>query len=393
MSLVGLLLAAWLVPASPALPSPAPNGTSPAPLGAPTPLPAPAGATAAAGPVLTAGQQVMLETLVASARERLGIPGLTIALARSTAPELAFARGFGWADLENEVPARELTAYRLASLSKPVTAVAVLQLAEQGRLDLDAPIQRYVPAWPAKAWSPSARQLLAHQGGVRHVADHEWGLTRHFRSVTEALEVFKDDALLFEPGTRVLYSTYGYCLLGAAVENASGAAYMDYLRAAVFKPGGLLDTRDDDGHALIALRAQGYRREAGVLLNSSLADTSNKVPAGGLIGTAPDLARFGAALLGGRLLQAETWRALSTPQRLRNGRLTEFGLGFRASRQGQDLEIWHQGGQPRVSTLLYLLPRRGWSLALLSNLEGIGMALLDLAREIGARLELSEAPS
>jgi CubicO group peptidase (beta-lactamase class C family) len=343
--------------------------------------------------VLSPSQQATLEALVGAARERLGIPGLTVALARAAAPEIAFARGFGWADLENEVPARELTSYRLASLSKPITAVAVMQLAEQGRLDLDAPIQRYVPAWPAKAWPVSARQLLAHQGGVRHVAEHEWGLTRHFRGVSEALEVFKDDALLYEPGTRVLYSTYGYCLLGAAVEGASTATYMDYLRAAIFKPAGLLDTRDDDVQALIALRAQGYRREGGLLMNSSLADTSNKIPAGGLIGTAPDLARFGAALLGGRLLQANAWRAMSTPQRLRNGRATDFGLGFRLSRHAGEQEVWHQGGQPRVSTLLYLLPRRGWSLAVLSNLEGLGMPLLELAREIGAGLERLEALS
>lgn len=335
----------------------------------------------------------MLESLVTAARERLGIPGLTVAFARVSTPEIAFARGFGWADLENEVPARELTSYRLASVSKPITAIAVLQLAEQGRLDLDAPIQRYVPAWPTKAWPVCARQLLAHQGGVRHVAEHEWGLTRHFRAIGEALEIFKDDPLLFEPGTRVLYSTYGYCLLGAAIEGASGSSYLDYVRAAILKPAGMTDTRDDDVQVLIALRAQGYRREGGVLLNSSLADTSNKVPAGGLLGTAPDVARFGAALLATRLVQPDAWRALSTPQRLRNGRVTDFGLGFRLSRHGRDLEVWHQGGQPRVSTLLYLLPRRGWSLALLSNLEGIGMPLLDLAREISARLELSESPS
>src|SRR5687768_15668376 len=103
---------------------------------------------------------------------RLGIPGLTAALVLKG--ELVWSGGFGTADIENQLPARPETVYRLASVSKPITAAAVLQLAERGKLDLDAPIQKYVPAFPDKGLPITVRQLLAHQGGIRHVSQEEW---------------------------------------------------------------------------------------------------------------------------------------------------------------------------------------------------------------------------
>ncbi len=351
----------------------------------PAETPAPAQADVPPPPLppgLSEARLIAVENAIAAGMVRLGIPGLSAAIAHARAPEVVWSRGYGLADVENDVPASAATVYRLASLSKPLTAIAVLQLAEQRRLDLDAPIQRYAPAFPDKPWPLSARQLLCHQGGVRHVADDEWNSTRHYGSVGAALDVFKDDALLFQPGTRALYSTYGYNLLGAAVEGASGQSYLDYLREAVLQPAGAEVIRDDNAFDLIRHRAQGYRRERGELRNAMLADTSNKIPGGGLCGCASDMARVGAALLAGGLLKPASVKALFEPQRLTGGRATEYTLGFRATQRRGRREIWHHGGQPRVSNLFYLAPERGLVVVLLCNLESVAPGLLDLAREL-----------
>ena len=312
---------------------------------------------------------------------RLGIPGLSLAVAESG--EVRHEAGFGFADVENEVPARPETVYRLASVSKPITAAAVLRLAEEGRLDLDAPVSRYCPDFPDKAWPVTARQLLSHQGGVRHYRPDEQPITRRFTSLAEGLALFRDDPLVHEPGTKVLYSTYGYTLLGCAAAGAAGRPFMALLQDAVFAPAGMTATRVDDVRGLIPNRAQGYVRDGeGELLNSALADMTYKVPGGGLSSTAPDVARFGTALVSGRLLSADTLTQMLTRQKTRNGRVTGFGLGLALGSRGGRREAWHTGGQERVSTVIYLQPDSGLAVAILTNLEKVQPRVLDLARRV-----------
>ncbi len=318
---------------------------------------------------------------IAEEMTQRGIPGLSVAVGE--AGELRFAAGYGLADVENEVEAGPETVYRLASVSKPMSAVAALRLAQGGRLDLDLPVWSYCGAYPPKPWPITVRQLLCHQGGVRSYQPSEQPPVRHYSSLSEGLVLFKDDPLAFEPGTKVLYSTYGYSLLGCALEGAAGRPFADVLRDEVFVPAGMMSTQPDDVRALIPHRASGYvRTEGGELLNSALADTSYKVPGGGLCGTAPDAARFGLALVSGKLLDPPALRQMLTRQKTRGGRVTGFGLGITLTGSGRGLEAWHTGGQERVSTVLYTRPNAGIAVALLSNLEGIGTPLLRLARRI-----------
>ena len=158
-----------------------------------------------------------VEAAVTTVMARVGIPGASVAIA--SGGTVRFAAGYGQADVENGVPAKGVTAYRLASASKPITAVAVLKLVEEGKLDLDAPIQRYVPAFPEKQWPVTVRHLLSHQSGIRNWTDDEFHNTRHFAGIAESLAVFKDDPLLFEPGSRTQYTSLGYNLMGAVVEG------------------------------------------------------------------------------------------------------------------------------------------------------------------------------
>jgi serine beta-lactamase-like protein LACTB len=274
-------------------------------------LPAPARLAAHSQAGLPPDRLKKVEAVITSEMSRLKIPAVSVALVTNN--QLQWSNGYGLADLENFVPAKSSTAYRLASVSKPITAVAAMQLAERGKLDLDTPVQKYCPAFPQKQWPINTRQLLAHVSGIRHYqsTDEAFG-TRHYNSLVEALEIFKNDPLLFEPGTKFSYTTFGYVLLGCVIEGASGMKYADYVRENISNPTGMADLRVDDVYALIPNRAQGYSKtEGGDLQNSAIVDNSNKIPGGG---------------------------ALTE----RNGRR----------------EIWHDGGQARVSTILYMLPIR-----------------------------------
>ncbi len=341
--------------------------------------PSPLRAQAAAG--LPAARLEAVESAISAEMSRREIPGLSVALVVDR--QLKWTNGYGLSDLENEVPARAATVYRLGSVSKPITATAILQLSERGRLDLDTPIQKYCPAFPEKPWPITARQLLAHLGGVRHYRDGELELTRHYPGVAEGLAVFKDDPLVQEPGTKYLYSTFGYNLLGCAVEGAAGRSFADYLRENVFRPAEMEKARPDDVFAIIPNRAQGYARDgSGHLRNADLADMSYKVPGGGLIATAADVARFAQALESGTLLGKDTLEKMLTPQKTREGTPTAYGLGLTIGERNGRREAWHTGGQARVSAVLYLQPDQGLAIALLCNLEGVARQLLDLARQM-----------
>ncbi len=332
---------------------------------------------------LDPGAGKKLAVLLRRERAARGIPGLSAAVLRKG--KVAWKRGFGLADVENGVPVTPRTVFRIASISKSLTAVALLRLWEKGKIDLDADIRRYVPSFPKKRWTVTPRLLLGHLGGVRHYKRGEIFLARHFKDLPSTLALFEKDPLLFEPGTRYSYTTYGFSLLGRAVETASGEPYFQALWDLVLEPSGMFRTFLDDQQALISARARGYRRDkSGRLWNCRLADTSNKVPGGGLVATAEDLARFAGALLAGRLLSKAALEEAWTSQKTRDGKETGYGMGFRVKTWKGRKEVGHTGGQPGTSTVLYILPRKKTAVVLLANLEGID--LWSLARRTALSL-------
>ena len=305
------------------------------------------------------------------------IPGLSIAIAQEG--KLIWSNGYGIADLENFVPAKATTAYRSASVGKPITAIAVMQLVEKQKLDLDAPVWKYCPAFPPKKWILTSRHLLAHTGGIRHYggtnAEAELYSTKHYSSVVDSLSVFKDDPLEFEPGTDYLYSSYGYNTLGCVIEGASGMKYIGYLQKNVFEPSGMVNTRPDNPYDVIRNRASGYEiNREGELKNSRHIDMSNRLPAGGFLTTSEDLARFASAVLEHRLVSSETLKIMVTPQQTKRGTVLDYGLGWGLF-PGEDWygerEAFHGGQSPQVSNVLYMLPGRRFAVAIQMNLEGV----------------------
>jgi CubicO group peptidase (beta-lactamase class C family) len=305
------------------------------------------------------------------------IPGLSCAVA--VRGELLLRLGLGLADVENDVPASPQTVYRLASISKPITAVLAMQLVEQGKLDLDADVHTLVPAWPAKPWPVTTRQLLAHLGGVRHYL-REAESTVHYATQTAGLACFAADALLHEPGSKYHYSTYGYNLVAAVVEAQSGQPFAQVLRERIAVPAAAPTLQDDDVRRIVRGRAQGYVRVGDTLQNSELMDASYKLGGGGLCASAEDLARFCVALLDGKLVAPATLQAMATRQRTRSGEEVDYGLGLRVDRVGDRQLWWHSGAQSRVSTMLLLVPAERVAVVVLCNLEKV--RLQPLARRI-----------
>ncbi|HEY0101049.1 MAG TPA: serine hydrolase domain-containing protein [Pyrinomonadaceae bacterium] len=311
----------------------------------------------------------LVEAAIAAEMSRQNIPGLSVAIV--TDNQLRWSNGYGFADLENFVPAKAGTVYRLASISKAVTAVAVMQLVERGKLDLDAPVQKYCPAFPEKQWPVTSRHILAHLSGIRHYKDEEeYGSTRRYDTISAALDMFKNEPLLHEPGVKYTYTTFGYSVLGCALEGASGQKFADYLRDNLFQPAAMDRMRVDSINELIPNRAQGYRRTRdGHLRNSDIADNSYKIAGGGLVSTVEDLAKFAIAVQANSVLKRETVEQMLTSQKLRNGKETNYGLGWSVQMQNNQKAVGHSGAQQRVSTALHLIPARNFAVALMVNLE------------------------
>lgn len=139
-------------------------------------------------------------------------PAITVAVAIDG--KIVYSKGFGSADIENEVKATPETLIRTGSIAKPISAVAAMTLVEAGKLDLDAPVQKYCPAFPQKQWTVTTRQVLGHISGIRHYKEDEIGSTKHYANMSDGFAIFANEPLLFEPGTKYSYSTYGYTVGG-----------------------------------------------------------------------------------------------------------------------------------------------------------------------------------
>ena len=299
------------------------------------------------------------------------VPGLSAAIVSEK--QLSYERGYGLADVENNVPATSETVYRLASISKMLTGVAVMQLVEQGKIDLAAPIQKYAPSFPEKQAPITCELLLKHQSGIRHYKGDEVHSAVSYRRVADSFKIFQDDPLLFTPGEKFSYTTYGFNLLGAAIEGASGQDYVTYVQEHVCKPAGMATIQPDRPEKIVPHRAAGYRRvgtaAVSVLMNDFAVDVSNKIPGGGWCSTPGDLARFAIALADAKLVSRETLDKMWTRQATADGKLTDVGLScFVGEYEGQR-RISHSGGQPKVSTFLILAPDQGMAVALMCNVS------------------------
>jgi CubicO group peptidase (beta-lactamase class C family) len=257
-----------------------------------------------------------------------------------------------------------------------MTATAAWRLHEQGKLDLDAPIQTYCTTFPAKPWPITSRHLITHTSGIRHyedaTAEAEAYNVHHFDAVSDAMVSVAGDSLKFRPGSDFLYSTWGYVVLGCVLEGATHEEYRSLMRRLVFDPAGMRETRDDDPSAIIPNRARGYRIVQDELQNSRWADMSSKMAAGGWLTTAPDLVRYLNAWMAGALISPASMDSMLRLVKLNDGgTVDQFGQGwFVDDYHGMKAGLYG-GGTAQVSAVVFFVPEKKVSVAGLFNLEGI----------------------
>jgi serine beta-lactamase-like protein LACTB len=302
-------------------------------------------------------------------------PGVSVAVTEDK--NIIWSKGYGKADLENDIPAKSNTVYRLASVSKPITAVAIMQLVEQRKIDLDSPIQKYIPSFPKKKYPITTRQLLGHLSGVRHYRGEDEFNMEPFKNLTEGLEVFKSDSLMHKPETQFTYSTYGYVLLGVIIESVSGIDYVDYLKENIFKRCGMNQTYSDEPMEIIRHRARFYDIVDGKMVNARYINSSFRWPGGGLLSTSEDLARFAIALQSGQLVKPLTLREMVTTLKTADGKVTNYGLGWITGLSKYPEAYWHGGIQPGATTALAIIPKKNISVIVLTNIGTIGGAEID----------------
>lgn len=330
---------------------------------------------------LNSALRAKLESAVSRFMTKGSVPGISVAVVKDG--EYLWSEGFGMADLENSVPATPQTLYRLASISKSLTAVGAMELWERGKMDLDAPIQKYCPAFPQKSSPITTREVLAHLGGIRHYKsdsqdDPEVANTRHFDDpIAAGLNFFKNDPPVASPGTKFSYSTHGFTLVGCAMEGASGEKYVDFMRENVFRPAKMADTQTDNRFAIIPHRTRFYHKDdSGHVVNAEFLDSSYKIPGGGWLSSADDMARFEIAVLQDKLLKAATRELMWTPQKLANGSQSDYALGWGTGKSLGVFDAEHSGGQQGTSTFFMIVPEARDGIVVLANMDDIDSSAL-----------------
>lgn len=308
------------------------------------------------------------------------IPGVQVAVAMGD--RVVWSEGFGLADVSSARPVTTGTRFRLGSVSKLVTVYALARLVAEGRLDLDAPVQTYVPTFPDKGQRITARALAGHLAGIRHYDLRDvMGPPRHFATVGDSLAVFANDPLVAPPGERYAYSSYGYTLLSAALEGASGEPFLA-LVGRLMGELGLTSIGPDDARAELPERTRFYARPG---VEAAPHDSSAKWAGGGLLGTAEDLVRFAAAHGVGRRFDEATRALLFTPQKTSAGEATGVGLGWRIGEDPAGRVVHHHAGSmDGCRAVLVYYPHEDVAVALLSNRSRTPQAIEAIAFELAA---------
>ena len=290
----------------------------------------------------------------------------------------------GLADRANETPVDpETTLFRWASISKPLTAVAALQLHQQDMLDLDADVRELVPEFPEKDSVITTRQLMGHLGGIVHYRNgsvirtpDDPSLPHPHEDVVVALNTFKESPLVSPPGEDFAYTTHGYILLSAVVQRAGGRKFADQVDERIATPLGMSTLQPDYQWVEIPGRATGYRMNGDDdIVESRDTDVSWKLGGGGFVSSIADLAAFAAGLLKGSLLQSDIQALAWTSQKTSDGQTppnvqkTGYGLGFTVGERRGRRTISHSGAQEKTRTYMLLYPDEMFGVVVMTNCE------------------------
>jgi CubicO group peptidase (beta-lactamase class C family) len=314
-----------------------------------------------------------------------GSPGASVIVIHHR--KVVYRNGFGLANLEEKIPVRPETNFRLASVTKQFTAMAVMILVERRRLRYDQNLREFFPELPAWAESITIRQLLNHTSGIPGYA----GPNQHgsLDNVTPDKQLKDRDVIeilrtreqpLFEAGARYEYSNSGYVVLGLIVEKASGLSFAQFLGRNIFRPLKMKGTvAHQEGISMVRNRAYGYMKEQGRWVRRDQSIASALLGDGGVYSSADDLAKWDAGLRAGRLVKPETWRQAVTPGRLNDGTpisvtrdkekgdKVSYGFGWELATYDGEPAWRHGGGTIAFASYILRLPKQELTVVVLEN--------------------------
>ena len=307
---------------------------------------------------------------VSAAIDSGAIAGLSLAVSQGN--ELQFAKGYGSADLENDVAASAQTVYRIGSITKQFTAAAIMQLVERGRVVLENEIGEYVD-FPTNGNQVTVHQLLNHTSGIKSYT----GLGEEWRKTTPLavthdwiLGLLIGQPFDFVPGNEWRYNNSGYYLLGMIIENVANTSYAAYLQQEIFEPLGLVNTSYCDEKKLIPHRAEGYENEDGELVNDDLIDMTHPFAAGALCSNVLDLLRWQQGLEHGEVVSTASYELMTTPAPLNDGTELDYGYGLGIDTLDNHRRIAHGGGINGFVTMAARYPDDDLSVIVLTNTPG-----------------------
>jgi serine beta-lactamase-like protein LACTB, mitochondrial len=334
-----------------------------------------------------------------------GMPSLQIAIGLKG--KIIYEKAFGFADLENNIKATIETRYRTASVAKWWTSTLAFMLVNNGKLDLDSPIQKYCPIFPQKKWEVTTRQILTHTSGIRHYADYDaelskaknqadtieinkrrypdlLGMFTRYTDMTRPLNNFKHDSLLFIPGSNWEYSSNGYRVLGCIIEGASDSSYRSLIKSQIFEKAKMINTVEDDAWEIIPNRATGYFiNNKKQIRRADMRDVSENLPAGGFLSTSTDLVRFAMTYVSGKFVNSGTIKLMTTQyfakdkpnntaSSWRDGipSKEKYGYGVMLFNENKTVKFGHNGRQDGGSAIVYYIPDRDLTIAVMTNSKG-----------------------
>ena len=285
--------------------------------------------------------------------------------------KIVFAQAYGLADREKKTPNTLKTRFRIGSMNKMFSAVATLQLAQNGKLDLKAPLGKYLTDYPNKdvASKVTIEQLLSHTGGTGDIFGPEFDKRRlELKTLTDYVSLYGARAPQFEPGSRWQYSNYGFLLLGVLIEKVSGQSYYDYVRDHIFKPAGMTGTASEPEDQTVSERSVGYTKFGGATWKPNTDTLPYRgTSAGGGYSTVEDLLKFATALQTHKLLNAQYTEMLTTGKVDAGG--GKYAFGFQDNMINGTRCFGHGGGAPGMNGMLQICPGPGYVVAVLANMD------------------------
>ncbi|WP_298338473.1 serine hydrolase domain-containing protein [uncultured Algibacter sp.] len=297
------------------------------------------------------------------------IPGMAISVSHQG--KLIWSEGFGYSNRKPKTKVTPgVTRFRIASISKSITALTLAKLVDKKLIDLDESIYTYLPDYPKKQFDFTVKELGGHLAGIRHYKGNEFTINKKM-SITEGISLFKDDPLLFEPSTQFSYNTFGYVLLSEIMQKASKTDFNVLVNNFVFKPLSMSNTTLDDSKINYPNTTKFYRKKR--VLSTPVAN-EYKVAGGGFLSTSEDLIKFGEEIISPKTVTKDALANMVTSQKLKSGKITGYGIGFSVEHTKNNThKYYHTGGGVGASTLLLVYPKEELIISVLTNKTGVSM--------------------